>query len=156
MNKTFSCLFLKNAWKPLNFIQIIAPEKVCPSVKQNEIDKYRVSIKDGKYTWKWTCSTHGLYVFWKENHPNLCAFSIKLTFLQFYLNFITSSYSINPSTDLAQFHGTVCFFRLFYSFHNFLDFQLFRPKYHWRDLISRNAHLVHQNWYRISFTQNSF
>jgi hypothetical protein len=34
----------------------------------------------------------------------------------------------------------------------FPDFQLFRPKYHWRDLSSRNAHLVHQNWYRISFT----
>jgi hypothetical protein len=24
------------------------------------------------------------------------------------------------------------------------DFQLFRPEYHWRDLSSRNAHLVHQ------------
>jgi hypothetical protein len=31
------------------------------------------------------------------------------------------------------------------------DFQLFRPKYHWRDLSSRNAHLVHQNWLLISF-----
>jgi hypothetical protein len=50
MNKTFSRLFLKNAWKPLNFTQIIAPEKVCPSVEQNEIDIYRVLIKDGKYT----------------------------------------------------------------------------------------------------------
>jgi hypothetical protein len=38
MNKTFSSLFLKKAWKPLNFTQIIAPEKVCPSVEQNEID----------------------------------------------------------------------------------------------------------------------
>jgi hypothetical protein len=34
----------------------------------------------------------------------------------------------------------------------FSDFQLFRPEYHWRDLSSRNAHLVHQNWYRTSFT----
>jgi hypothetical protein len=34
----------------------------------------------------------------------------------------------------------------------FSDFQLCRPKYHGRDFISRNAHLVHQNWYRISFT----
>jgi hypothetical protein len=32
------------------------------------------------------------------------------------------------------------------------DFQLFRPDRHWRDLISRNAHLVHQNWHRMSFT----
>jgi hypothetical protein len=31
-------------------------------------------------------------------------------------------------------------------------FQLFRPEYYWRDLSSRNAHLLHQNWYRISFT----
>jgi hypothetical protein len=34
----------------------------------------------------------------------------------------------------------------------FSHFQLFRPEYHWRDLSSRNAHLVHQNWYRINFT----
>jgi hypothetical protein len=34
----------------------------------------------------------------------------------------------------------------------FSDFHLFRPEYHWRELISRNAHLVHQNWHRISFT----
>jgi hypothetical protein len=102
MNKTFSRLFLKNAWKPLNFIQIIAPEKVCPSVEQNEIDIYCVLIKDGKYTWKWTCSTHGLYVFWKENHPNLCVFSMKLTFLQFYVNFITSSYSTKQFLDQTE------------------------------------------------------
>jgi hypothetical protein len=50
MNKTFSRLFLKNAWKPLIFTQIIAPEKVCPSVEQNKIYIYCVLIKDGKYT----------------------------------------------------------------------------------------------------------
>jgi hypothetical protein len=50
MNKTFSRLFLKNASKPLNFTKIIAPEKVCPSVEQSEIDIYRVLIEDGKYT----------------------------------------------------------------------------------------------------------
>jgi hypothetical protein len=45
------------------------------------------------------------------------------------------------------------FIWLLYSFHNsFSDFQLFRPEYHWRDLSSQNAHLVHQNWFRISFT----
>jgi hypothetical protein len=32
------------------------------------------------------------------------------------------------------------------------DFQLFRSEHHWRDFIIRNAHLVHQNWYRVSFT----
>jgi hypothetical protein len=102
MNKTFSRLFLKNAWKPLNFKQIIAPEKVCPSVEQNEIDMYRVLTKDGKYTRKWTCSTNGLYVFWKENHLNLCVFSTKLTFLQFYVNFITSSYSTKQFFDQTE------------------------------------------------------
>jgi hypothetical protein len=39
-----------------------------------------------------------------------------------------------------------------YPAHLFSDFQLFRPDHHWRDLISRNAHLVHQNWYCIGFT----
>jgi hypothetical protein len=29
--------------------------------------------------------------------------------------------------------------------HFFPDFQLFRPEYNWRDLISLKAHLVHQN-----------
>jgi hypothetical protein len=47
---------------------------------------------------------------------------------------------------------SIWFFRLYCSFHNFSDFQLFRPEYHWRDLISPNVHLVNQNWYRISFT----
>jgi hypothetical protein len=46
---------------------------------------------------------------------------------------------------------TLCFSALL-QFSQFFGFQLFRPEYHWRDLISRNAHLVHQNWYRISFT----
>jgi hypothetical protein len=50
---------------------------------------------------------------------------------------------------MAQHFGL---FSAFNIFHNFLDFQLFRPEYHWKDLISRNAHLVHQNWYRISCT----
>jgi hypothetical protein len=36
--------------------------------------------------------------------------------------------------------------------HFFSDFQLFRPEHHWRDLSSQNAHLVHQNCLRISFT----
>jgi hypothetical protein len=30
-----------------------------------------------------------------------------------------------------------------------LDFKLFGPEHHWRDLIS--AHLVHQNWYLVSY-----
>jgi hypothetical protein len=34
----------------------------------------------------------------------------------------------------------------------FSDFQLFRHEYHWRNLSSPNAHLEHQNWFRISFT----
>ena len=34
----------------------------------------------------------------------------------------------------------------------FLYFQLFRSRYQWRDFFSRNAHLMHQNWYRINFT----
>jgi hypothetical protein len=35
---------------------------------------------------------------------------------------------------------------------DFSVFQLFWPEHHWRDFSSRNAHLVHQNWYRVSFT----
>jgi hypothetical protein len=32
------------------------------------------------------------------------------------------------------------------------NFPLIGPEYHWRDLISRNVRLVHQNRYLISFT----
>jgi hypothetical protein len=86
---------------------------VCPSVEQNEIDIYCVVTKDGKYTWKWTCSTHGLYVFWKENHPNLRVFSTKLTFLQFYVNFITSSYSTKQFLDQTECILVFLVYRLF-------------------------------------------
>jgi hypothetical protein len=112
MNKTSSRVFLKNAWKPLNFIHLIAPEKVCPSVEQNKIVIYRVLIKDEKYTGKWTCSTYGLYVFLKENLPNLCVFSTKLTFLQFYVNFITSLYSKKQLLD--QTGCILCFLCISY------------------------------------------
>jgi hypothetical protein len=47
-------------------------------------------------------------------------------------------------------HSVVCFPDL-YS-HNISDFPIFRPEYYWRDIIFRNPHLVHQNWYRINFT----
>jgi hypothetical protein len=35
------------------------------------------------------------------------------------------------------------------------DFQLFWPEHHLCNFISGNAHLVHQSWYRFSFTFNS-
>jgi hypothetical protein len=86
----FPAFFSKNAWKPSNLKQIIAPEKVCPSVEQTEIDIDRALIENGKYTLKWTCSTHGLYIFWKENRQILHVFSTKLAFVQFYGNFMIS------------------------------------------------------------------
>jgi hypothetical protein len=72
---------------------------------------------------------------------------------------ILSNEGLSPSCiDLSfdkfgAINGTVFgfLFPLFYSFHNFSEFLLFRPEYHWQDLISQHAHLVHQNWYRISF-----
>jgi hypothetical protein len=100
--KPFPASFLENAWKPLKLTHIIAPEKVCPSVEQNEIDIYRLLIKGGKYTWKWTCSMHGLYVFWKKSHPNLHVFSTKLTFSQIYGNFIISVYSTEQFVDQIE------------------------------------------------------
>jgi hypothetical protein len=74
-----------------------------------------------------------------------------------------SNKGLSPSCITLSFDGfgsiswhIICFFGSFYSFHNFSDLQLFRPEYHWRDLISRDAHLVHWNWYRISFTFEKF
>jgi hypothetical protein len=52
-----------------------------------------------------------------------------------------------PTTDWAQFHGIVFFSALLQISQLLLDFQMFGLS-----TISRNAHLVHQNWYRISFT----
>jgi hypothetical protein len=52
-----------------------------------------------------------------------------------------------------NFMALVFFPGFLHSFHNFFSriSNFFRPEYHWRDLSSRNAHLVHQDWYRISF-----
>jgi hypothetical protein len=50
---------------------------------------------------------------------------------------------------LGFFFGSFTDFTLCFLFSRF---QFFRPEHHWRDFIGRNAHLVHQNWYRISFT----
>jgi hypothetical protein len=78
------------------------------------------------------------------------------------VNFINSSQNegLSPSCKTLSFDGfgsiswhSIWLFWLLYSFHNFF----FRfPTYHWRDLISENVHLVHQNWYRISFTFEEF
>jgi hypothetical protein len=58
-----------------------------------------------------------------------------------------------------------CNSNVFYSLLSFCELHLtpfhdtifvfFWPEYHWRDLSSWNAHLVHQNWYCISFTYNA-
>jgi hypothetical protein len=75
-------------------------------------------------------------------------------------NFISFSWQINSYLYAQASIEALCFwtvetlrdFGSYTGFTFFSDFQLFRPEYHWRDLSSRNAHLVHQNWYRISFT----
>jgi hypothetical protein len=63
-------------------------------------------------------------------------------------NSILRSIWLNFMAICLVFIGSFKLFTFFFP----LDFQLFRPEHHWRDLSSRNAHLVHQNWYRISFT----
>jgi hypothetical protein len=40
-----------------------------------------------------------LYVFWKENNTDLRVFQKKKIFLQFYINFIISSYSTTEFLD---------------------------------------------------------
>jgi hypothetical protein len=62
--------------------------------------------------------------------------------------------SLYPSMDLAQFPGTLVGFSSNSLQSNIiLDFQTFRPEHQYRDIIGRNAHLVHQNRYRKSFTE---
>jgi hypothetical protein len=56
---------------------------------------------------------------------------------------------------LAQFHGTVFgFFSALLQFSHFfgVGFPTFSARVPLKRLSSRNAHLVYQNWYRISFT----
>jgi hypothetical protein len=47
----------------------------------------------------------------------------------------------------SMFFGSYTVFTICFS-----NFLLFWPEYHWRDLSSRNVHLMHQHWFRISFT----
>jgi hypothetical protein len=73
---------------------------------------------------------------------------------------ISCAYSLNSIKDYLPRHSSIIqriwlnFMALCFGFHPtlfqfsllFSDFQLFRPEHHWRNLGSRNAHLVHQNW----------
>jgi hypothetical protein len=107
--------------------------------------------------------------YWLEVfHPNLkthCClswwiFSVTLNHFIFDSNIYNEG--LSPSCTALSFDGfgsiswhSIWFLAFFFlQLHNFIfsDFQLFRPEYHWRDFINRNAHLVHQNLYRISFT----
>jgi hypothetical protein len=69
----------------------------------------------------------------------------------------TQNEGLSPScTDLSfdRFGSILWHYIWFLSAlsHFLFGFPAFKPEHHWRDLISRNAHLVHQNCYRISFT----
>jgi hypothetical protein len=75
---------------------------------------------------------------------------------------LSKNKELSPSCIALSFNGfgsnSLHFVWCFGSFNSFFffftiysDFQL-QPEHHWRDFISRNAHTVHQNWYRISFT----
>jgi hypothetical protein len=98
---------------------------------------------------------HNEYILYSHNNTNVNN-SVKknVNFIYSFQNEGSSPSCIALSFD--EFGSISCqsiwFFRLFYSFHTFWDFQVFQPEYHWRDLISRNVHVVHQNWYPISFT----
>jgi hypothetical protein len=70
-----------------------------------------------------------------QHSPILCYIHVWCIYIYLY-----------PSTDLSQFHGSHSFYDIF-----FTDVQPLRPEHHWRDLICQNTHLVHQNWYLISF-----
>jgi hypothetical protein len=72
-----------------------------------------------------------------QKHQIFCAFHYYLPrhssiIRRIWLNFMALCFG---------FHPTLFQFSLLFS-----DFQLFRPEHHWRNLSSRNAHLVHQNW----------
>jgi hypothetical protein len=74
------------------------------------------------------------------------------------VNFINSSQNegLSPSCIALSFGGfgsiSGHFAYVLTVFTIISDFILFRSDHHWRDFISRNAHLVHQNGYRVSFT----
>jgi hypothetical protein len=99
-------------------------------------------------------------------HPNiLCLGEEDLSCLIHPHSFINLSQNegLSPSCITLSFDRfgsiswhSICFFppRLLYSFTFWEDFQLFRPEYHWIDLIVE-MHLVHQTWHRISFTFNT-
>jgi hypothetical protein len=63
---------------------------------------------------------------------------------------------LSPSCIALSFDGfgSICgVFRALLQFsHFFPTFQLFRSEHHWGDLVTWNAHLVHQYLYHISFT----
>jgi hypothetical protein len=79
--------------------------------------------------------------------------------IKYKVNFINSfrNEGLSPSCIDLSFDGfgsiswhSIWYFRLFLTIFGLPTF--FRPKYHWRDYSSRNAHLVHQNGKHICFT----
>ena len=72
---------------------------------------YHYKMKN--YTWIWICSTHALYVFWKENYLNLWIFSLKMAFLQFFANFKLSSYDTNHFNDQTEWIFRLLIYSLF-------------------------------------------
>jgi hypothetical protein len=70
------------------------------------------------------------------------------------MNIALSFYGLDQFMTLCLF-VCLCFFIALLQFSQYtciiVDFRFVRPELHRRDLISRNAHLVHQIWYRIPF-----
>jgi hypothetical protein len=77
-------------------------------------------------------------------------------------NFINSckNEGLSPSSIALSFDGfssilwlsVLVFIGYFTVITFFFGFPTFSVEHHWRDLISRNPHLVHPIWYRICFT----
>ena len=65
--------------------------------------------------------------------------------------------SLRHSSDPSRYLAPI-FWHYIDHFHKVLlscfGFPTFRFEHHWRDIVCRNAHLVHKNWYRIWFISN--
>jgi hypothetical protein len=86
-----------------------------------------------------------------EVWPHLSKYSFNMLMLQTRFSPVCIALSFDGFGSIS-WHSIWVFSGSFTVFTICLDFQLFRPGYLWRDLISRNVHLKHHNWHRIRFT----
>jgi hypothetical protein len=130
----FICVFLLT--RPFYWYQFFSTLWPWPSILTHVLKTLTLAI-----SFEW-------YVIWLLYFICMLLVTRSLYWSRKFWNLDIGFWRWRPLVEFASYGAFV----FTYSFHTFLDFQLFPHEYHGRDWSSRNAHLVQHNWYCIGFT----